>query len=72
MVIIVEGTEWGTSQTVQAKKSYKREDIVWDATFAPCVWKKTFLKKGENEVEVQPGCVVDFNNFHELIPAPPE
>jgi hypothetical protein len=41
----------------QARHSYAAEDIVWDATFAPCV-----LPDSNN------GFAIDFEKFHDLVP----
>jgi len=53
LVVFMEGIDSSTSNSFQARYSYKNEDIVWDATFVKAVYKQngTF--------------VVDFKKFHE-------
>ncbi|CAH0476003.1 unnamed protein product [Peronospora belbahrii] len=58
VVVILEGIDSSTSNTMQARNSYTDEDIVWDATFERCV------------VKTSKGLCVDFDRFHLLKPAP--
>lgn len=45
---------------MQARHSYRAEDIVFDSAFAPATRE-----------DVDGGCMVDFDAFHTLLPAPP-
>jgi hypothetical protein len=58
VVVILEGIDSSTSNTMQARNSYTDEDIVWDATFERCV------------VKTPRGLCVDFDRFHLLKQAP--
>ncbi|CAI5732181.1 unnamed protein product [Peronospora destructor] len=58
VVVILEGIDSSTSNTMQARNSYTDEDIAWDATFERCV------------VKTSRGLCVDFDRFHLLKPAP--
>lgn len=60
VVIIVEGIDAETTASIQARHSYKLENMKFHETFAPCV---SVGQVGE--------CVLDFSKFHDLIPAPP-
>ncbi|CAI5723528.1 unnamed protein product [Hyaloperonospora brassicae] len=58
VVVILEGIDSSTSNTMQARYSYVDDDIAWDATFERCV------------VTTSRGLCVDFDRFHLLKPAP--
>eukprot|EP00644_Phytophthora_capsici_P003461 jgi/Phyca11/535053/estExt2_fgenesh1_pg.C_PHYCAscaffold_310037 len=58
VVVILEGIDSSTSNTMQARNSYTDEDIAWDATFERCVLKTST------------GLCIDFDRFHLLKPAP--
>ncbi|TDH67853.1 hypothetical protein CCR75_002836 [Bremia lactucae] len=58
VIVILEGIDSSTSNTMQARNSYTDEDIVWDATFERCVMKTS------------KGLCIDFDRFHLLKPAP--
>lgn len=58
VVVILEGIDSSTSNTMQARNSYTDEDIAWDATFERCV------------VKTPRGLCIDFDRFHSLKPAP--
>jgi len=53
VVVLVEGIDAATSSTVQARHSYKGDDIVWNQEFVQCV------SRGENG-----SCMVDLGKFH--------
>mmetsp|Transcript_10405 Transcript_10405/g.13520 ORF Transcript_10405/g.13520 Transcript_10405/m.13520 type:complete len:661 (-) Transcript_10405:245-2227(-) len=53
VVVLLEGIDAPTSCTVQARHSYKGNDIVWNQEFMPCVSR---LSDGS--------CEVDFSKFH--------
>lgn len=56
IMVSIEGTESVTSNTLQARYSYTGNDIVYNMTFAPCV----FIGK-DNQA------VIDFNHFQDLV-----
>lgn len=60
VVVLVEGNEPVTATSIQARYSYRNEDIRFDAAFAPCVTRES---NGQ--------CVLHFERFEDLIPAPP-
>ncbi|DBA04721.1 TPA: hypothetical protein N0F65_004358 [Lagenidium giganteum] len=58
VVVILEGIDSLTSNTMQARHSYTDEDIAWDFTFENCVSK------------THEGVLVNFDKFHMLKPVP--
>ena len=56
VVVLVEGIEPATSDTIQARHSYTVDEIVWDHTFLPCLTRTST------------GCTVDYSRFHKLVP----
>ncbi|KAH8072877.1 hypothetical protein JL721_3527 [Aureococcus anophagefferens] len=66
IVVVVEGVDPITSNTVQATHSYcyrvrdgeDRRDVVWDCDFRPCVSRDD---RGR--------CRIDYAAFHELVAA---
>jgi hypothetical protein len=58
IVCIVEGCEDVMGGSVQARHSYSFNcgDVVFDASFAPCL-----------RLDKEEGCVVDFSKFHDLV-----
>ena len=57
IIAIVEGNDEYTSRLVQARHSYKLNDIVWWHNFAPSVFRQ------------QDGsCLIDFSEFHRTLP----
>ena len=60
IMVMIDGTESVTSNTLQARYSYTAEDIEFNAIFRPCV-----------SIDEQKGAVIDFNKFHDLIPLDP-
>jgi len=57
IVVLVEGTDELTSCPVQARHSYRYDEIIWDHTFDTCVFRDSSR-----------GCMIDFNKFHSLKP----
>ena len=58
LIVLVEGTDEMTGAAVQARHSYRWDDIVFDATFAPCIFPRASSggsddegDDSENEVE---------------------
>ncbi|KAH9186575.1 hypothetical protein AeNC1_011451 [Aphanomyces euteiches] len=60
VVVILEGTDSTTGNTMQARFSYTSHDIKWHHTFARCVSRHPTTN----------GALVDFDKFHDLSPAP--
>lgn len=60
VIVILEGIDSLTSNTMQARHSYTHEELMWDATFERCV------------VKTAQGMSIDFDRFHSLKPAPPD
>jgi hypothetical protein len=84
IVVLVEGIDEMTSSSLQAKHSYKIEDISFDHKFAPCIVEGHIDddERGENwgcgsSRRRRRGptggldcCIIDFEQFHQLLPAP--
>jgi hypothetical protein len=78
IIVQVEGTDELTGQALQARHSYRWNDLAWDHTFIPCVgpWAEaalpdaTWLDNRRCERRTgEPVCTVDFSRFHEIVPA---
>jgi len=72
ILIQVEGTDELTGQIVQAKHSYVADDLVWGATFAPCIHP---VEQDDNDDRRcrrrRPyTCHVDFSQFHNIVSVP--
>eukprot|EP00056_Hartaetosiga_gracilis_P009301 m.133197 g.133197 ORF g.133197 m.133197 type:complete len:118 (+) comp13097_c0_seq12:1268-1621(+) len=61
VMCVVEGVDAATAMSVQARQSYKLEDIVFDHTFVPCVTRD---EHGQ--------CHIDFRKFHNTRPLQPD
>jgi hypothetical protein len=57
VIVILEGIDGSTSNTMQARHSYTDEDMVWDHTFENCVSR---TKEGF--------VMINFDKFHSLKP----
>ena len=57
IIVMIEGIDSVTSDTIQSRYSYTTKDIVWEHMFAPIV-----SEIGSGGVEV------DFAKFHDLVP----
>jgi hypothetical protein len=68
-VVLVEGTDEGTGQNVQARHSYKICDIAWNYTFADCVYPYN-RRQRRGPSSLDPVVTADFSKFHDLVPAP--
>ncbi len=60
VVVLIEGTESITGNSLQARYSYAASDIEYNMTFAPCVY-----------ISDKKQAVIDFNRFQDLIPLDP-
>lgn len=60
VVVMIEGTESVTSNSLQARYSYTFRDIEYNLTFAPCVF-----------ISDKKQAVIDFNRFQELVSLDP-
>jgi hypothetical protein len=69
LVVLVEGTDEGTGQCVQARHSYKVCDIAWNHTFAECVYPYN-RRRRRGPSNLDPVVTADFSKFHDLVPAP--
>ncbi|TMW65139.1 hypothetical protein Poli38472_009306 [Pythium oligandrum] len=58
VIVVLEGIDGSTSNTMQARHSYTDEEIAWDSTFENCVSK------------TPEGVLINFDRFHLLRPAP--
>lgn len=58
VIVILEGIDSLTSNTMQARHSYTEDEVAFDATFDRCV------------VNTPEGLCIDFDRFHVLKPAP--
>ena len=80
IIVEIEGIDELTGQALQARHSYRWNDIAWDFTFAACV-KPWNDEAGSNAAfswlegrqcerrEGEPICSIDFARFHDIIPA---
>lgn len=60
VIVVLEGIDGSTSNTMQARHSYTDDDMAWDATFVNCVCRNP-----------EDGAVIiDFDKFHLLQPVP--
>jgi hypothetical protein len=66
LVVLVEGIDVMTSATLQARHSYRWDDVAWNHSFAPCV-DRVPDRNNRNKTE---GAVIDFSKFHDLVPVP--
>jgi hypothetical protein len=69
LVVLVEGTDEGTGAAIQARHSYKTSDIVWNSTFAECVYPYNRRHRRGPSV-LDPVVSIDFSKFHDTVPAP--
>lgn len=69
LVVLVEGTDEGTGQNVQARHSYKTCDIAWNHSFADCVHPYN-RRQRRGPSSLDPVVTTDFSKFHDLVPAP--
>lgn len=58
IVCLVEGIDSLTGNTIQARHSYRLEDLEWNSRFGKCVFRST-----------EGSCVIDFDRFHVVEPA---
>lgn len=74
IIVLVEGIDEMTCSPLQAKQSYKldHEEILWDHTFAPCLFDTASSRSGGGGTRYSQSChcVVDFQKFHHVLPAP--
>jgi hypothetical protein len=74
IIMLVEGIDEMTCSPLQAKQSYKldHEEILWDHTFAPCLFNTASSSSGGGSIRCPQSwhCVVDFQKFHHVLPAP--
>ena len=61
IIVLVEGIDFLTSDTLQARHSYILDEIEWDATFMPCV----------SQDDTTRTATIDFGKFHQLVDASP-
>jgi hypothetical protein len=69
LVVLVEGTDEGTGQYVQARHSYKTSDIAWNKAFAECVYPYN-RRQRRGPSSLDPVVTMDFSKFHDLVAAP--
>eukprot|EP00545_Synedropsis_sp_CCMP1620_P007226 CAMPEP_0119023742 /NCGR_PEP_ID=MMETSP1176-20130426/30560_1 /TAXON_ID=265551 /ORGANISM="Synedropsis recta cf, Strain CCMP1620" /LENGTH=440 /DNA_ID=CAMNT_0006978865 /DNA_START=87 /DNA_END=1409 /DNA_ORIENTATION=+ len=77
IIVLVEGTDELTGQALQARHSYRWNDLAWGYTFGPCVqpWASEegqephWLEDRRCERRENPICSVDFGCFHDIVPA---
>jgi len=63
VIVLLEGIDAKTSASVQARHSYTVDDMVWDHTFAQCVYRC-------GEKGLSGGVLLDFKDFHTVVPLP--
>jgi hypothetical protein len=77
IIVQVEGIDELTGQALQARPSYRWNDLAWDCPFAPCVQLWTGHVNGQiswlggrqcERRDGDPICSVDFACFHDIVP----
>ena len=80
IVVLVEGTDEITGSTVQARHSYRVDDIAWDHTFQNCILPYSqhqsencnwMQQRCDRRLE-DPICAVDYAKFHNVVPVSPD
>lgn len=87
IIVLLEGTDELTGSALQARHSYRADDIAWDHSFAPCVFPIGSQALQEEEEEprwgwfgrrncgarsIVPACTVDFAKFHDVVDVGPD
>lgn len=86
IVVLLEGTDELTGSALQARHSYRGDDIAWDHTFAACVFPSGTRFEQEDDVSRWgwlrqrrcpthsgvPACTVDFAKFHDIVAVAPD
>jgi len=87
IIVLLEGTDELTGSALQARHSYRADDIAWDHTFAPCVFPTSSRALQEEDEQSQwgwlrqrncealagvPACTVDFAKFHDVVGVAPD
>jgi Inward rectifier potassium channel C-terminal domain/Inward rectifier potassium channel transmembrane domain len=78
VIILIEGVDALTGQPLQARHSYRWDDIAWNHTFASCInsdirppeensWSSWVRGRRCQRHETEPVCSIDFAHFHEII-----
>ncbi|CAD7939095.1 unnamed protein product [Amoebophrya sp. A120] len=62
VLVVLDGNEPTTGHAVEARQSYRQQDIVWDQVFSPCV-TTTF-----DDATGTRSALLDFKKFHKLRP----
>eukprot|EP00586_Coscinodiscus_wailesii_P005864 CAMPEP_0172487194 /NCGR_PEP_ID=MMETSP1066-20121228/16148_1 /TAXON_ID=671091 /ORGANISM="Coscinodiscus wailesii, Strain CCMP2513" /LENGTH=280 /DNA_ID=CAMNT_0013253641 /DNA_START=476 /DNA_END=1318 /DNA_ORIENTATION=- len=70
IIVLVEGTDELTGSTLQARHSYRWDDVCWNHSFAPCVSRNNSShQRGVlPDMHHKDFCVIDFAKFHDLVP----
>jgi hypothetical protein len=61
IVVLLEGVDPVTANTLQARHSYTAEDVVWGQRPVQCV----FRAPNDNPASTKSGCMVDYSKFHD-------
>lgn len=81
IIVLLEGTDELTGTALQARHSYRVDDIVWDYAFAPCVFpnrsqqedRRGWLRQRTcDSLLGVPACIVDFSKFHDIVRVSPD
>lgn len=83
IIVLLEGIDELTGSALQARHSYRADDIAWDHTFAPCVFPANSTSSDEEADEtrwswfgqrnsVAAACTVDFSKFHDVVAVAPD
>ena len=70
IVVLVEGTDEVTGAAIQARHSYKVNDIALNHTFADCVFPYNRRQRRGRSADNDPVVSIDFSKFHDVTPAP--
>lgn len=81
IVVLVEGTDELTGASIQTRHSYTCADLSWNERFVPCVFPydetedtaaigpRSIFRQCRLNAATKPVCVVDFECFHDTVPA---
>jgi hypothetical protein len=71
IIVFLEGTCEVTGMALQARHSYRIEDIAFHKTFAPCVFPAGPNEEDSRDSFHRNGALeIDFSQYHGLVPAP--
>ena len=71
LIVLIEGIDEVTGMAVQARHSYRYDDILLNHTFVNCVFPSSTDKSNKKKKKNSPRTlIVDWDLFHHVVPAP--